>query len=206
MSTKNPIVLATTNKGKLSELQNLFRTVEVRCIPLNDLLPELDIPETGDTFEANAIIKARTVSKLTKLPAIADDSGLIVDALNGRPGVYSKRYGKDDESRNQKLLSELERVQKNKRTARFVSVIALIDSQHNFSKTFRGVCEGHISKSQKGTKGFGYDPVFFSDELGKTFGQATQAEKNKVSHRSRAMRKLVKYLNHKFSASVNHSN
>jgi XTP/dITP diphosphohydrolase len=191
--TARPLVFATRNRGKLVELRALLPGIDVRS------LDELDrtIAETIEdqpTFEGNAIKKAREVSAATGLPALADDSGLEVDALGGAPGVHSARYagaGHDDAANNAKLLVALAHVPPAQRTARFRSVLALADEPRALVPlTAEGRCEGVILEAPRGSGGFGYDPLFFSPELGLTFAEAGVGSKNDLSHRARAMAAL----------------
>lgn len=184
------VIAATKNKGKIKEIQTVFRTLGIEVISQGDIDINVDIEETGKTFEKNALIKAHAVSLMCDDPVLADDSGLCVEALEGRPGVYSARYaGEDatDADRMQKLLMELEG-QKN-RKAKFVTVVAFILPDGR-QITASGEVQGRITLEPRGDGGFGYDPIFFCDELNKTFGEATGEEKNSVSHRSRALQNL----------------
>jgi XTP/dITP diphosphohydrolase len=196
-----PLVFATRNRGKLVELRELLPGIEVRS--LDDVhVPE--VIEDADTFVGNASKKAREVSAATGLPALADDSGLEVDALGGAPGVYSARYAgepHDDAKNNAKLLAALAGVPAEKRTARFRSVLALADTNGPLGSqviTADGSCEGIILEAPRGSGGFGYDPLFYSPELGMTFAEAGVGPKNDLSHRARAMRaikpRLLEYL------------
>jgi XTP/dITP diphosphohydrolase len=193
---KRPLVFATRNKGKLVELRDLLPGVDVLSIDeaatrLGVTIPE--VVEDAETFAGNASKKAREVSRATGLPALADDSGLEVDALDGAPGVYSARYGgeaHDDAANNKKLLGALAGVPAAKRTARFRAVLALADVTGPLGArvlTADGACEGVILDEARGTGGFGYDPLFFSPELGKTFAEAGVGTKSELSHRARAM-------------------
>lgn len=184
------LLIATNNPNKLSEFQTLLSQInfEVKS-PDVDLDPE----ETGSTFQENALIKAKAFA--LAYPdnwIVAEDSGLIVDALNGRPGVYSKRYGDDDLHRNQKLLEELKNTKGADRSARFQTTICLI--QNDQIKYFTGIVEGKIADSIRGTEGFGYDPIFIPEGHDQTFAELGQSVKNQLSHRARAIRQLVKYL------------
>lgn len=186
------VVLATKNKGKIAELDEILKDYGVKVLGL-DSFPEIgDIPETGDTFEENSAIKAEAVCRATGLIALADDSGLVVDALSGRPGVYSARYAGEqatDEENWQKLLAELKDVSDDKRTARFMCVMTAVMPNGN-SIVGRGAWEGLIAREPKGENGFGYDPVFFDPELGRTSAQMTREEKNSRSHRKKALEDL----------------
>ena len=192
------IVLATRNQGKVRELAEPLRAFGLRVVGL-DAFPDLpEVEETGTTFEENALLKAREVSKRTGLVAIADDSGLEVDALNGAPGVYSARYGGeglDDTGRYWLLLENMKGQMP--RTAKFVSVITCCFPNGDVL-TARGECPGTIAFAPQGEGGFGYDPVFFVPPLKKTFAQLTAEEKNAISHRGKALEvfqvKLEAYL------------
>ncbi|MCH5155225.1 MAG: RdgB/HAM1 family non-canonical purine NTP pyrophosphatase [Clostridiales bacterium] len=179
------IVLASGNAGKLAEFRAMLS--DYRVISPKDMKIVLDVEETSDTFYDNALIKARALYELCGKPAIADDSGLCVDALGGDPGVFSARYsGGSDADNIDKLLAELSGVKK--RTAHFECCIVYYDGNDIISAT--GKAYGYITQERVGNGGFGYDPVFFSDDLQKTFGQASEAEKNAVSHRARALQAL----------------
>jgi len=189
------LVLASSNRGKLEELRALLGglPVEVRCA--RDVLGvEPDVEEDGATFEANAEKKAREVCRATGTVAIADDSGLEVDALGGRPGVHSARFAGEhgrDEDNNQKLLAQLSAVSTVERTARFRCVLALASPWHPRVWLARGSCEGVIGSAPRGSRGFGYDPLFVpNDAPGRTMAELEPAEKNRISHRSRAAAEL----------------
>lgn len=192
------LVLATHNRGKVRELEDLLLEAElpIRVLTLHQVgdvrLPE----ETGSTFLENARLKAEAVARQAGLPALADDSGLCVDALGGRPGVHSARFagpGATDAANNARLLEELAGVPTERRTARFcaVVVLALPDGRWTWAE---GQAPGRILPAPRGTGGFGYDPLFYSDELGMTFAEAGIEAKNRVSHRSRAFRALLPAL------------
>jgi XTP/dITP diphosphohydrolase len=191
-----PLVFATRNRGKLVELRQLLPGVDVLSIDeaserLGITIP--DVVEDADTFAGNASKKAREVAQATGLPALADDSGLEVDALGGAPGVYSARFAgdaHDDAANNAKLLAELAGVPADRRTARFRAVLALADVTGPLGDeviTADGACEGVILDAPRGSGGFGYDPLFFSPELGQTFAEAGVGSKSELSHRARAM-------------------
>ncbi len=202
-----PLVFATRNPGKLVELRQLLPGIEVLSVDEAAHLIGTRIPEViedADTFEGNAIKKAREVSELTGFPALADDSGLEVDALDGAPGVYSARYAGDhagDAANNTKLLAALTGVPPERRTARFRCVLALADvrgSLANETITAHGVAEGVLLEELRGTGGFGYDPLFLFPALGQTFAELGVGTKGDLSHRAQAMRairpKLLAYL------------
>jgi XTP/dITP diphosphohydrolase len=187
------LVLATANPGKTTELAELLR--EWGTIDVLDLacFPGLSCPEErGTTYAQNAVAKASAVAAATGLPALADDSGLEVDALDGAPGVYSARYAGPGE-RVAKLLAEVAHVPAHRRSARFRCVVAIAWPGAGV-ETAEGECRGRLAIAPSGSGGFGYDPVFVSDDLGKTFGDATAAEKQRVSHRARAVRALGERL------------
>jgi XTP/dITP diphosphohydrolase len=202
MSEPKVLLFATRNAGKVAELRELTAGLPIEVRSLDGLdLPE--VVEDGDTFAANAIKKALAVSEATGLPALADDSGLEVDALSGAPGVFSARYAgpdADDEANNEKLLQALNGVAAGKRTARFRSTLALADVAGLGGECIlaSGTCEGSILTERQGTGGFGYDPLFFSPELGVTFAEAGVGPKNQLSHRARAMKLLLPKLTRYF--------
>jgi XTP/dITP diphosphohydrolase len=184
------LVIATGNRHKFREIAARFSEIH-GLIPVHagDLGEMPRVEETGSTFRDNALIKARAFSRWSNLPALADDSGLEVDALKGRPGVYSARYGGpelDDGERNLLLLSEMEKVPDEKRTARFVCVMALALPGGD-EWTVRGECPGMITRHPSGREGFGYDPVFYLPEKGFTMAEISPGEKNRISHRARAL-------------------
>lgn len=189
------IVLATHNKGKVAEigaiLSNLQPDLEVVGL---DAFPEIgDIPETGNTFEANALQKAEAVTRATGLTALADDSGLEVDALHGAPGVMSARYSGEnatDETNNQKLLKALQDVPEGQRRARFKCVLVVLTPEGR-KLTAQGTWEGEIARAPRGDGGFGYDPLFVDPELGRTSAELSSQEKNARSHRGRALKSLI---------------
>lgn len=185
------LVLASQNKKKLRELQQLMEGtgIYVRSLPAD--APEVE--ETGETFEENALIKARAAVALTGLPALADDSGLVVDALNGEPGVRSARWVPGtDEDRYQTLLARMEGIPAERRTARFVSVIAVVTPDGR-EELVRGECEGTIGTAPAGTGGFGYDPVFYFPD-GRSMSEISAEEKNRISHRANALAKMIPRL------------
>ncbi len=192
------LLIATRSSGKFPEIVAGLEGVPFEIMNLNDAqeLPrDFEVEESASTLEGNAIIKAMTIGKITGLLTLADDSGLEVDALGGRPGVYSARYAQgSDEDRNNKLLAELADVSDSDRSARFRCVIVIYDPKTDKVRTCEGVYEGRITKELKGENGFGYDPIFWSTELGKVSAEATLEEKNKVSHRGKAITKAREIL------------
>ena len=190
------LVLATQNRDKIREIRHLIEDLPVTIMTFEDFPDFPDIEETGKTLEENAILKASGIALYTGCAVLADDSGLEVDALDGAPGVYSSRFagpGCTYDDNNRKLLKELEGVPKEKRTARFRAVIAVAWDAEKV-ETVEGRAEGVITVEKAGGDGFGYDPVFFYPPAGKTFAEMTLEEKNKVSHRGKALVKAVKLL------------
>ena len=195
------IVFATTNPGKVRELQHFFTNHSYKILSLNDFFEKDNLPdvlETGSTFAENAAIKARAYFEMLKLPVIADDSGLVVPALNGEPGIYSARYAGEnanDRENNKKLLSKLDGISKEQRRAYFVCELVLIDNK--LEKLFSGQTWGEIIEQERGNNGFGYDPLFYLPELKKTFAELELQEKSRYSHRGKALRSLVDFLQQK---------
>ena len=187
------LVLATNNAHKLSEIRQILGDRFDEILSLRDLGITQDIDETGTTLKENAIIKATTIMKITGLPTLADDTGLMVDALNGEPGVYSARYAgeqHDDKANVAKLLKNLEPYKGKERSAHFVTCM-VIAYPNGKIKAVEGRTDGEITTSPSGKNGFGYDPVFYSYDLNKVFAEATPEEKNSVSHRGRALAKII---------------
>ncbi len=190
------LVLATQNKHKIQEISQILKHPKLQLPSLADFSLEVDIKEDGNTFKENAYIKASQVAKLTGEVAMADDSGLEVDALGGAPGIYSARYaGEDatDEQNNQYLLKQMQDIPQNKRRARFVCVMAIVTPEGE-SFYARGTCEGLIAKEPKGTHGFGYDPLFIIPEYNKTLAELGPQIKNQISHRAQALDKSKKII------------
>ena len=192
------IVLASNNKKKIAEIEAILSKVtsDFRLLSLDDIGFSGEIEENGTTFEENALIKAAAACRASGLPGIADDSGLAVDALHGEPGVYSARYSGghgDDDANNRKLLQALADVPDEKRTASFVSCMAVVypDGSH---VTAIGRVDGLILREERGSNGFGYDPLFFYPPMQKTTAEMSAEEKNEISHRGRAVRNLCEKL------------
>jgi len=190
------LLVSTTNPGKLAEIKTVLKDLPVEIIALSALGKQPKIVEDGETFEANALKKARTLADFSGYVTLADDSGLVVDALGGAPGVLSARYSGeegDDLRNNEKLLRELGDLPQEKRGACFVCVLALCSpvSPERKEWLFRGECEGWIAFAPRGENGFGYDPLFFYPPLGKTFGELDRETKGRFTHRGKALRKLV---------------
>ncbi|WP_026572269.1 XTP/dITP diphosphatase [Bacillus sp. UNC438CL73TsuS30] len=186
------VIIATKNPGKAREFESIFAKRGIEVKTLLDF-PEIpDVEETGTTFEANAILKAEAISKALNKMVIGDDSGLIVDVLEGRPGIYSARYAgehKNDQDNIDKVLFELKDVPEEERKARFYCALAVaVPNQETM--TVSGTCEGRILTERKGTHGFGYDPIFYVPNLGLAMAELPSEEKNKISHRANALKKL----------------
>lgn len=190
------LVLATHNKGKIREFQEAFRKIGWEAVPVSDISDVPDPEETGETFKENALQKAFYYAKATGLPVLSDDSGIAAYALDGRPGVYSARYaGKhgDDEANNQKLIADLAPFHGEDRKGYYACVVALVWPDGR-SMTGEGKCEGIIRDFYQGTGGFGYDPLFYLPQYGKTMAELPLDEKNKISHRGRALEDLIRQL------------
>lgn len=200
------IVLATRNRKKAREMTRIFSGFDLRFLTLDAFPGCPEVVEDGRTFRANAVKKAVTVANFSGLPALADDSGLAVDALGGAPGVFSARFAgeeADDLKNMRKLLKDLKGVASDKRTARFVCCIALALPAGQV-KTFTGKAEGTIGQGPKGDNGFGYDPIFYPTGHSRTFAEMTADEKDRLSHRGKAMKKLYAYL--RKSLTIGHKN
>ncbi|MFV9511100.1 XTP/dITP diphosphatase [Tepidibacillus sp. LV47] len=192
----NKIVLATKNQGKVREFKALFSELGIEILSMKELANVPEIIEDGNTFEENAKKKAETICKLTGVPTIADDSGLVVDILGGAPGVYSARYAGEhatDEENNQKLLQALAGIPMEKRTAHFVAYLAFAVPNSETIGVQDSV-DGYILESPRGQYGFGYDPLFYLPEYNKTMAELNPETKNRISHRGKAMRRLFQML------------
>ncbi len=189
------IILATNNKHKLQEVRSFLAPHKIVVYGLNDLnLKPEDVPENGKTYYENALIKAQAVAKLVDMPIIADDSGLEIEALNNEPGLHSARYAESLGGHANAIKEILHRLEdKDNRKARFVCDIVLVNHDKE-PRQFIGIAEGYIADAPIGENGFGYDPIFQSAEINKRFSELTQEEKNKVSHRGKALLKLLTYL------------
>lgn len=192
----NEVIIATKNPGKAREFEHIFAPRKIAVKTLLDF-PEIpEVEETGLTFEENATLKAVAVSQALNKMVIGDDSGLMVDALEGRPGIYSARYAgepKNDQNNTNKVLSELTGVPEAERTARFYCALAVaVPGQETF--TVSGTCEGRILEAPRGTNGFGYDPVFYVPDKGCAMAELSADEKNRISHRANALKKLDNLL------------
>lgn len=183
------LVLASHNQGKIDELSQMLAPYGVKILSARDLkLP--DVEETGETFAENAALKAETISEYTGMPCLADDSGLCVDALDGRPGVYSARYAADNNARINKLIGELRESGKADWSAHFSCVLTL-KIPHQKTKFFEGRVDGKIIENRRGSEGFGYDPVFVPDGYERTFAEMSKEEKAKISHRGKALLQFI---------------
>lgn len=185
------VVLASKNKHKLEEISKITQQFDIQLVLQSELGVDIDVEETGTTFEENSFLKAEAVMKATGLPALADDSGIAVDALNGEPGIYSARYGFDDTlddwGRLQLLLKNTEQVPDGQRQAQFVCVITLVMPDGKVIQA-RGEVHGELLRSPAGTGGFGYDPIFYYPPYGKSLAEVSAEEKNRVSHRANALK------------------
>ena len=196
------IIFATGNEGKMKEVRMILTDMGVSVVSMKEAGVRADIVENGKTFEENAVIKAKAVMKLTGQIAMADDSGLVIDFLNGEPGIYSARYMGEDTSytiKNQNLIDRLQGVEESRRTARFVCAIACALPDGTVLTT-EGTMEGIIGYESRGENGFGYDPIFYLPEFGCSSAQLSPEKKNELSHRGKALRKmreeLEAYLKH----------
>lgn len=196
---KQGFLIATNNPGKVREFCRILKPLGFTVYSLKDLELRAEVEETGSTFRENALLKASALMRLSKLPAIADDSGLCVDALDGAPGVYSARYGGEglsDGARTDLLLAGMRHVPREKRTARFISAICCVFPDGTKLEA-EGACEGYIGYEKRGVNGFGYDPVFMVGE--RSFAELSDSEKDRISHRGKALRSFVKMLLEKTS-------
>jgi XTP/dITP diphosphohydrolase len=189
------IVLATHNRGKMKEMSSILAHLPVNLLTLDDFPQIGEIPETGETLKENAFIKAETVHQKTGLPALADDTGLEVDALDGAPGVHSSRYDGETatfEDNCRKMMQEMDGIPAEERTARFHTVIAFVSDSGN--EWTEGMVEGRILEKKQGDGGFGYDPLFYYPPLKKTFAELNSEQKNNISHRGKALRNFCRIL------------
>ena len=196
------LIFATGNQGKLKEIREIMADLDVEVLSMKEAGVQTEIEEYGTTFEENAVIKARTVGKLTGELTLADDSGLEIDYLNKEPGVYSARYMGEDTSyhvKNASLIKRLEGVPMEQRTARFVCVIAAVFPDGRV-ETARGTIEGVIGYEERGENGFGYDPIFYVPELNCSTAELTPGQKNEISHRGKALRKMKEILKEAWDA------
>ncbi len=191
------VVLASKNQHKLVEISRILERLDIQLVLQSELGVDIDVEETGKTFEENSFLKAQAVMKATGLPALADDSGIAVDALNGEPGIYSARYGFDDSlddwGRLLLLLKNTEKVPDGQRQAQFVCVITLVTPEGEVIQA-RGEAHGELLREAAGQGGFGYDPIFYYPPFGKTFAEVSAEEKNQVSHRAVALKAMYEKL------------
>lgn len=191
------VVLASKNRHKLEEISRILEKLDIQLVLQSELGVDIDVEETGTTFEENSFLKAEAVMKATGLPALADDSGIAVDALNGEPGIYSARYGfdetLDDWGRLLLLLKNTRHVPDGERQAQFVCVITLVTPEGEVIQA-RGEVHGRLLRQAAGQGGFGYDPIFYYPPFGKTFAEVSAEEKNRVSHRAVALRSMYEKL------------
>ena len=191
------VVLASKNKHKLEEISRITEQFDIQLVMESELGVDIDVEETGTTFEENSFLKADAVMKATGLPALADDSGIAVDALNGEPGIYSARYGFDDTlddwGRLQLLLKNTESVPDGQRQAQFVCVITMVTPEGKTIQA-RGEIHGELLREPRGETGFGYDPIFYYPPLGKSTAELSPEEKNRVSHRANALKVFYEKL------------
>lgn len=191
-NTRKTIVIATANPNKLEEISeiNCFKNIEFSIVK-GDFNPV----ESGDTFEENAFIKAKAAADIMKTYCLADDSGLCVDALDGAPGLHSARYAGTQEEKIQKLIKNLKDVNPEEKTAHFISVMVLVDSEGTVLHKTEGTVNGIIIDSPKGSKGFGYDPIFYVPEYNLTMAEMDSKEKNSISHRAKALNLMLEWIN-----------
>lgn len=191
------VVLASKNPHKLVEIGRILEKLDIQLVLESELGMDIEVEETGATFEENSLLKAKTVMQATGLPGLADDSGIAVDALDGAPGIYSARYGFDDTlddwGRLLLLLKNTEQVPDGQRQARFVCVITLVTPEGGVLQA-RGEAHGELLRQPVGRNGFGYDPIFYYPPLGKSFAELSPEEKNRVSHRAVALNKMYEML------------
>lgn len=188
------ILIATNNLGKVKEIKDILDSPEIKILTMKDFPPLPKIEEDGKTYQENAFKKARKVSEYTGKICLADDSGLEIDYLEGKPGIYSSRWGNSDEERINKVLRLLENVPKNKRNAKFVCVVVLVFTDGKIYMV-KEECKGSIIFNPKGEQGFGYDPIFLVPEYDKTFAELGDKIKNQISHRGKAMRRMINIIN-----------
>lgn len=193
------LVLATANTHKVIEFQRILNELlpNLELIPASNFPGVPEVEESGSTFAENSLLKARVINEFTNLPAIADDSGLVVDALNGAPGIFSARYAgleSNDQANVKKLLAEIKDINQSLLSARFVCAIAIVEKSSNLELVVEGQMEGEVIKEIRGANGFGYDPIFVPQGLTKTSAELSDSEKDKLSHRGIALRKLSRVL------------
>ena len=188
------ILIATNNLGKVKEIKDILDSPEIKILNMKDFPPLPKIEEDGKTYQENAFKKARKISEYTGKICLADDSGLEIDYLKGKPGIYSSRWGNSDEERIKKVLKLIENVPINKRNAKFVCVVVLVFPNGKIYMV-KEECKGSIIFNPKGEHGFGYDPIFLVPEYDKTFAELGDKIKNQISHRGKAMRRMINIIN-----------
>ena len=193
------IALGTSNPHKLEEINDMLKEIHPDSIEFVLVNDNFNPEENGKTFEENSYIKAAEAAKIMKIPALADDTGLCVDALDGRPGLYSARYAPDQKSKIAKLLEKMKNIPQNKRSAHFICTMTLVAPDGTKLHTQTGKIEGYIDTKPSGEHGFGYDPLFFIPDLNKTMADMTLKEKNTLSHRARALRPMVEWIKNNLS-------
>lgn len=203
--TNEQLLVATNNVGKIKELKDLFADMPFSLPGLSEFPKIIEVEETGKTFAENAVLKARGYALQTKIRALADDSGLEVEALGNAPGIFSARYAGEnagDAEKIKKLLLELNKTQDTSRRARFVCAMAIADRTGEIKFIAEGVCSGTIAVTASGHNGFGYDPIFIPDNFNQTLGELSTETKQKISHRARAAKKIIEYLRDIYAASL----
>ena len=186
-------IIATNNPGKVREFHKILPPLGIDAVSLKEAGIRLEVEETGTTFEENALLKARAACACSGMPAVADDSGLVVDALGGRPGVYSARYAETEKACNLRLLAEMQDVPDEKRQAHYACAIAcVLPDGREF--TVYGECYGVIAREETGENGFGYDPLFYLPQYGVTFGELAPEIKNEISHRAKALKAFAEII------------
>ncbi len=194
------ILTASNNKDKLSEIRKVFENEDLRILSLKDIGLEIEVTEDQETLEGNALKKAKEIFEISKIPTISDDTGLFVKALNDEPGVYSSRYAGENVSYDdncQKLIKNMEGIPEKEREAYFKTVICFYAKRDKYY-FFEGTCNGKIINQKREAEGFGYDPLFIPDGYNKTFAEMNEYEKNKISHRGKALMKLKEFINTEF--------
>jgi len=194
---RDKLLIATHNAGKAAEIKRILERTHVNLVTLSDLCDSNEVDETGSTFAANSELKSSIYARRWQMPTLADDSGLSIDHLHGRPGVMSARYAganSTDEDRIQKVLSEMRGAEADQRSARFICALSLADENGKIVKTVEGKCDGVITTSARGSRGFGYDPIFQPVGFGKTFAELGPEVKNEISHRADAILKMIPFL------------
>lgn len=187
------ILFASKNSGKIKEIRDILKDTNIKILSLNDFLDLPEIKEDGQSFRENALKKAESISKFTGKICLADDSGLVIEYLGGKPGILSARWGKNDEERIQKVLNLLKGVPKKQRKAKFICALALFFPEGK-SYIIEDECTGIIATSPRGSNGFGYDPIFIVPEYNRTFAELDEEIKNKVSHRAKALKQMKQII------------